>query len=234
MEFCKLHGEYKAEEVRIFGYTFKSNCPQCAMIQEEQAQKAEAERIRNNEREERLRRGIEDEFKNATLENFHAENPSEQEALEACKSLDSGAIRKVVLLGSNGVGKTHLACALANKHGGIVITMFKLSDMIRRSFKDGYTECEVLDKILSYPFIAIDEIGRTKGSDAEKNWLSYLVDKAHTRGIRLLLISNRHSARFLPEERKGEAFEYYIDNDVISRLHALSRVVEINGRDRRN
>ena len=109
-----------------------------------------------------------------------------------------------------------------------------LSDLIRRGFKDGKTECDVLDKILEYPFIAIDELGRTKGSDAERNWLSYLVDKAHTRGIRLMLISNRQTAKNLPAERKGEAFEYFVDNDVISRLHSTSRVVEINGRDRRN
>ena len=234
MEICKIHGPYEAEEVRIFSSVFKSKCPVCVEIQENRERELEDAMKKKAELEALENRGIEPEYLNATLENFIAENASEQEALEACKSLDTGAIRKVVLLGSNGVGKTHLASALALKHHGIVITMFKLSDRVRRGFKDGLTECDVLDKILKYPFIAIDEIGRTKGSDAEKNWLSYLVDKAHTRNIRLLLISNRHSARFLPDERKGEAFEYYIDNDVISRLHALSRVVEINGRDRRN
>ena len=234
MEYCEKHGRYEAREIEIMGRIFKSMCPACEKEQEQaEAEKQKAAEL-NALLEAYQKRGIEPEYINATLENYIPENESEQCAIEACRSLDSGAVKKVVLLGTNGVGKTHLASALAIKHNGIVITMFKLSDLIRRGFKDGKTECDVLDMVLKYPFIAIDELGRTKGSDAERNWLSYLVDKAHTRGIRLMLISNRQTAKNLPAERKGEAFEYFVDNDVISRLHSTSRVVEINGRDRRN
>ena len=234
MEKCEKHGEYEPEEVVIFGHTFRTMCPLCEKEQHE-TEARQLEYFEAKQKQEAFsKRGIEPEYLNATLENYIPENDSENKALFAARDLDSGAINKVVLLGTNGVGKTHLATALAIKHNGIVITMFKLSDLIRRGFKDGKTECDVLDSILKYPFIAIDELGRTKGSDAERNWLSYLVDKAHTRNIRLMLISNRQTAKNLPADRKGEAFEYFIDNDVISRLHSTSRVVEINGRDRRN
>lgn len=233
MGFCEKHGEYESEQLVILGRTFRTSCPLCdAEEKAEQARKVQEAELAKRA-EELQKRGIEPEYFNATLENYKAENDSEQAALNACIDMDCGAINKIVLLGSNGVGKTHLASALALKHKGIVITMFKLSDLIRRGYRENKTDCDVLDSILRYPFIAIDEIGRTKGSDAERNWFSYLVDKAHARNIKLMLISNRQTAKHLPQERKGEAFEYFVDNDVISRLQAKCKVVEINGRDRR-
>ena len=118
--------------------------------------------------------------------------------------------------------------------GGIRITMFELGARIRAMFNNRQgTELDVLDDILSYPFIAIDEIGRTKGSEAELNWLSYLIDKAHSRGIPLMLISNKEKARNLPEERRGESFEMYLPNDAISRLRQDTKIIELRGRDRR-
>lgn len=111
--------------------------------------------------------------------------------------------------------------------------MFEISARIRQGYNNNISELDVLDEILSYPLIVIDEVGRTKGSESEHNWLSYLIGKAHARGIKLILISNRHTARNLPAERRGEAIENYFDNDVISRLKQDTLIVEVNGRDRR-
>lgn len=231
---CEKHGMFESESVELFGHKIcETRCPICeaeATVREEENQK-QAEIVQRHEN--MMRDGIEPEFFQATLENYKVENDSEREALQAAKDLDSGKIRKLLLLGSNGTGKTHLANALAIKHRGIRITMFELSSKIRSGFNYGRGELDTLDELLTREFIAIDEIGRTKGSDAEKNWLSYLLDKCHTRGIRIMLISNRHTAKNLPQERRGEAIEFFFDNDVISRLRQDTKIVEVNGRDRR-
>ena len=230
---CDKHGPYKTQEIKIFGCTFYAMCPECERIEAAQEEERRLKFEQQQKEESLIERGIEPEYFNASFDNYIPENESEKEAVSVMRSLAEGKVHKVLLLGSNGVGKTHLASALARSLNGIIITMFKLSAEIRSGFANNKSEIAVLDRLLTYPVIVIDELGRTKGSDAERNWLSYLVDKAHVRGIKLVIISNRLPADYLPEGRKGEAFEYFVDNDVISRLREKSRVVVINGRDRR-
>lgn len=233
-ETCEKHGNYIAQIVEIFGVKLTTRCPKCEEEEEwTEAKERELEVIRCHNAELQSR-GIEPEFFNATFDNFIPENETERMALDVCKRLVNKDIKKVLLLGSNGCGKTHLGCAVAKMTGGRVITMFEISALIRKGYRDGLSEIEVLDELLKYPVLIIDEVGRTKGSDAERNWWSYLLDKAHVRGILLMLISNRHLARYLPKERQAEAFEYFFDNDVISRLKQDSVILEVNGRDRRS
>lgn len=232
-KFCEKHGEYESEIVKIMGVTFEQSCPICAKEAEEKEAQEEAERKRRSIIANNMLRGVEEEFIGKTLEDFIPETESEHQALNAAKDLSAGFIKKLIMIGDNGVGKTLLADALVQKHDGIRITMFELSCKIRSAFNSGLNEIDILDGLLKRPLIVIDEIGRTKGSDAERNWMSYLVDKAHARGIKLMLISNRKMARSLPKEQRGEAFEFYVDNDVISRLRQNSRIVEVKGRDRR-
>lgn len=230
---CEKHGEYEFEIIKIFGREFKTHCPKCDAERENAEVEKQKRQKELNKNKTLVARGIEPEYFGATVNNYQTENESEILAKTTALDLQNGTIKKMLLFGSNGVGKTYLACALAQELHGVRITMFELSAKIRAGFNNGQSEIYILDELLNYGFIAIDELGRTKGSDAERNWLSYLIDKAHTRKIPLMLISNRHSARNLPAERRGEAIEYFFDNDVISRLRQDSRIVEINGRDRR-
>lgn len=233
VKFCDKHGEYDEKTVDILGLQIITGCPECANEEREQELQAEAKRKERSRLERLQKKGVEPEFIGKTLDDYIAENDTERAALQAAKDLDEGKIKKLLLLGDNGVGKTLLADALVQKHNGIRITMFELSARIRAGYNNGISEIEILNHLLTHSIIVIDEVGRTKGSDAERNWMSYLIDKAHTRGILLFMISNRKMARSLPVERRGEAFEFFVDNDVISRLKQNSRIVEVHGRDRR-
>lgn len=233
MAICKKHGNYTPEILEIFGMKIETKCPVCEKEEADQEERLSEMERELKKREALIKRGIEPEYFGATLNDYRPENESEREALTAAHELRLGTIKKVLLLGSNGTGKTMLGSALALSLGGVRFTMYELSARIRAGYNSGESEIEIMDELLSYPLIVIDEIGRTKGSEAELNWLSYLIDKAHTRGIRLLLISNRHQAKTLPEARRGESIEFYLPNDAISRLRQNSKIVEIEGRDRR-
>ena len=238
IKFCNKHGPFESKQMTLpifasLTISCETMCPEC-----------EKEREREDEEEERIARerlrtrrlmamGIEPEHFDAKLDNYVPENKSEELALQACRDIEKGVIKKLLLLGPNGVGKTHLGCALAIKFKGVRITAFELSARIRQGYNEGKTDIDVLDSLLKKPLIVLDEVGRSKGSESELNWMSYLIDKAHTRNIRLVIISNRELARNLPKEKKQDAIELFLGNDSISRLRQDSRIVEINGRDRR-
>lgn len=230
---CKKHGPYLTSYINVFDIPFETPCPECEKLREQAEEQTYLKELAEHKRRDLVERGVEPEFLDKTFDDYKAETESEKNALRAVKALQSGTIKKVVLLGANGVGKTMLADCLIKEIGGIRITMFELSARIREGFNCNQTEVNTLEKLLRYPLIVIDEVGRTKGSEAERNWLSYLIDKVHTRGKRLMLISNRQTAKHLPPERKGDAFEYFFDNDVISRLRQDTWIVEVTGRDRR-
>lgn len=230
---CDKHGEYECEPFTVLGLQIMPGCPECAKEEEAKELLEQEEKKKASKAARLMSSGVEPEFFDKTLDDYKAETESETEALQAAKDLDEGKIKKLILLGDNGVGKTHLADALVKKHNGIRITMFELSAKIRQGYNEGLTELDILDNLLNHAIIVFDEVGRTKGSDAERNWISYVTDKAHARGIRLMFISNRKMARSLPAERRGEAFEYFVDNDVISRMKQNSKIVEVHGRDRR-
>lgn len=230
---CPKHGEYEEEVMELFGQVIKSGCPLCEQEMDAEEDRVTKETTSKAQRSRLMVCGIEPEYFNAKLEDYKPENETEKKALEASRDLEAGKIRKLLLIGAHGTGKTMLACCLAQSLGGIRTTMFELGAKIRHGYSCGKSELDILDSLLCYPFICLDEVGRSKGSDAEKNWLSYLIDKAHTRNIRLMIISNRQTAKTLPADRRGEAIECFFDNDVISRLKQNSRIVEVKGRDRR-
>ena len=238
---CDIHGDYEGNEILLGGRKIPARCPKCLAEREQIERERDlmnhkiAEReLENHKRALLIKRGVEPEFFDITLDDYKPETEDEQRALRAAHALVDGRIQKLILLGNFGTGKTMIASALALLLDGIRITMFEISARVRAMYnnKEG-TEIDVLDELLEYPFIAIDEIGRTKGSEAELNWLSYLIDKAHSRGIKLMLISNRRQAKNLPPEHRNECFEMFLPNDSISRLRQKSVLVELTGRDRR-
>lgn len=164
---------------------------------------------------------ISKEFYNKTFDDYKPQNNIQKEALRAVMNLTSAKCGKIVLIGSNGLGKTHLASVATKILHGKIYTMFEISNIIRQTYKVGSlkTEYDILQELATLPFLAIDEIGRTKSSDAEQNWLSYIVDKRHTEELPLMFLTNRklYNDCQTPFE-KSFALENYIPQDVMSRL----------------
>lgn len=231
----KGHGDYIAEVFLINGQEFKTTCPKCIeKFQEEVAKKDES--FKNHLKVKELEKmNIEKEYFNATFENFRAETQSQKEALNYFLKMKNERHGKLLLLGSNGCGKTHLGCSLVKELGGAIYSMYEITTRIRQSYTTlaEESELQIVRELANLPCLVIDEIGRTKNSDAERNWLSYIIDKRHVRNLPTVLISNRKLARTLPTERQNEAIENFFENDIISRFQQDTGIIQIEGKDAR-
>lgn len=230
---CERHGFYRAyvsvdsngNERRLTG------CPLCLEEQEK-----EEVREKKKQDEKRYRKmNVEPEFFDKTFDDFVPKTESQNKALLAVKKMVSEKHGKIVLIGSNGVGKTMLASLAAKELGGKIYSMYEISAMIRQSYtiKAERSELEIVNELASVPFLAIDELGRTKSSETEQNWLSYILDKRHTRKLPFMLMSNGHFKKFCKLGGCPRCFENFVDNDVLSRLHEDSTVIMIDAPDER-
>lgn len=234
---CKKHGEYISEVVYFEDgrEAWHLECPQCTAEREEKEREEEEKRETKRILSQCKESNIEPEFYFKKLEDFIPQSESQQKALEASKKLIYGDLKKVVLLGPNGVGKTMLASIVTRELCGKIYSMYEISAMIRDTYtaKAKKSELDIVYELASIPFLAIDEMGRSAGSNSEMNWLSFILDKRHTRKLPFMLISNRHLMRNCKNRGCPDCFENFIGNDCLSRLYEDSAVITIDAKDNR-
>lgn len=235
---CGLHGY-------VHGYYIERGgekeycCPECEKEEREKEKeeeiKREAEYLRQSRYNAYKERNIEPEYWDKELKDFIPETPEQKKALEAVETLIAEKSGKVILLGSNGVGKTFLGCMAVKALGGKILSMYEITTMIRQCYSSRaeMTELEFVEKLANLPLLVIDEMGRTKGSEAELNWLSYILDKRHTRNLPFMILTNTHLSRDCPKKGCENCFERFVNNDVLSRLRQNSKVITIKAPDYR-
>lgn len=230
---CEKHGFYKAF-VSVDSDGNKRRLTGCPLCLEEKEKEEEKEQRKLDEKRYR-KMNIEPEFFEKTFDDFVPKTESQNKAFEAVKKMVSEKHGKIVLIGANGVGKTMLASIATKELGGKIYSMYEISAMIRQSYtiKAERSELEIVDELASVPFLAIDELGRSKSSETEQNWLSYILDKRHTRKLPFMLMSNGHFKKFCKLGGCSRCFENFVDNDILSRLHQDSAVIMIDAPDER-
>ena len=232
--------------VSQFGVLLGRYCDEC-LDKQDRKENAIKKRQEENRRKTWLEIiGVTEEYDKATLDNYKPVSDSQKEALRAAFSILNGELDKLVLLGGNGVGKTHIAAALTKKMDGKLLTAYEMFAMYRACFTGKTTEIELIKTLSSYPLLCIDEFGRTKGSEAEDNFLSVVIDKRHSKHLPTLILSNlirkRDCPYFDPNNTgkctacvRHSCLETHLTMDVISRLHENARVILVEGEDyRRN
>jgi DNA replication protein DnaC len=238
---CPKHGTYHGSPIK-FSWGFGSGCikhpPECPKCMEERkAQEAEEESRRNKERElNRLKNmNIGRRYWNTVFDNFSAYTDELKHHLNVSKNFANSPDGKLVMLGENGTGKTHLAISILKNTGGVIYTAFEIGLMLRQSYSGDSREWEILKDLCEAKLLVIDEIGRSKGQEWELNWMSHIINKRHENMRPLILISNRHLRENCSQGKDGcdKCLEKFVDNDVISRIIEDGIVLRFTGTDYR-
>lgn len=203
---CPDHGSYTRRTLQLDiagrnSLVKHSGCPDCLR---QQLREVEAT-LRGNRVSDLLDAArIARRFENCELENYVSVTPAAGENRDGCLSyannwpehLASGT--SMVMMGSCGTGKNHLAVGLAKKiirdHlASVLITdVMRITRMVKSTWRHGseHTEAEVFEHYASLDLLIIDEVGVQFGSPSELAILQELINIRYESVLPTILISN--------------------------------------------
>lgn len=237
---CEKHGQYagKITKFKFLGdkeFETKSMCPVC----EKEAEDEEKQKRDEQERRAVIRKwqsmNIEPRFYDVTLDNFNAYNDELKKHLETCRTFLAKPDGKLVMIGENGNGKTHLAVSILKELGGVIYTAYEIGVKLRQSYGSDTKEWEVFDELCTAPLLVIDEVEKIKDSESKQNWVSYVVGKRYDRLLPIIFIGNCHTKKDCPESQPpcNRCLEYHLENDVISRIFEDGIILKFGSGDYR-
>ena len=206
---CEKHGKYmfKYNDSIIVGkYMVHSTCTKCV---DERNAFIDAEIIRVDaiEKEDRMIKrildcGVSKRNLSKTFSTFNAETQEQVKAKalyqEFAYSVCNGLpVKNLIVCGSVGTGKTHLASSVVNDitRSGKTCELVKIIDLIRQ-FKSTWskdndaTEEKFLNYYTNVNALIIDEVGVQFGSDTEKMIIFDIIDGRYNNMLPTTLISN--------------------------------------------
>lgn len=195
---------------------------------------AEISEWERKQEEERLlenyRKTVPERYRRESFKSFMAETDEQKKALQKAKlfseAVKQGRFRTLVLLGSVGTGKTHLACGIIRESGGTYRLSSEIVEELRRakSFSATETESRILDFYGNTSLLVIDEIARVAAENEEKYMLYQVINERYNRQKSTALISNQTKKEFLS----------YVGLAAADRLSESAEVVEFSGKSFRS
>ncbi|ANF84782.1 IstB ATP binding domain-containing protein [Pseudomonas antarctica] len=207
---CEDHGQFPQQVNVIFGREFKTGCPECSRIRNEEetarkeAQEAQALRMRMAEKLGAAL--IPKRFAGKTFSGYIADTPEQQKALKTCIGYAAefkqiaAAGRCLLLLGKPGTGKTHLSVAIANEimakssDTAVYRTIGSVLQAIRATYDHtgDKSESQILTSLISPSLLILDEIGvsKEKPSDFELTTLFAIINGRYEELRPTIIVSN--------------------------------------------
>ena len=187
---CEKAIEYQAAEL-------------AALEEKRHAESEELDRARKRERIERLigNSGIGKRFQQRTFENFKCTREEQKTCFEVAKKyaenfeeyLSNGT--GLVLFGSTGTGKTHLAAAIALQllSNGVPVvfkTSIDLFSDIRRTYDSEASESKMIDTYNTTDLLIIDDLGKEKITTWSASILFAIINARYERMLPTIITTN--------------------------------------------
>ncbi|HSN13241.1 MAG TPA: ATP-binding protein [Anaeromyxobacteraceae bacterium] len=156
--------------------------------------------------------GIPAAVANASFESFGAWSPQAVQAKTVTEDFARRFRRDqptkgFLLYGRPGAGKTHLLVAtlrylaLEKGIGGRYVEFMLLLSDIKAGFDGGRSHMEILRPLLAVPVLAIDELGKERGTEWERSMLDELISRRFNSGLATLFATNYFlEPRVVPEQ----------------------------------
>jgi DNA replication protein DnaC len=232
---CERHGDYEARTFAIgSGFpTMTSNCPACL------DERAAAERVEAAAAAERVRlarctrlwdaSGIPKRFASKRLSGYEAKDPQQRHALEIATRFVARFADKpdtsLLLCGTPGTGKTHLACGIAAAlldagHSVVIATEHGAMRWIKETYrKDSeLSESDAIARLIEPELLIMDEVGVQTGSEHEKMLVFEIINERYQACKATILISNLTASEV----------EKYLGDRVTDRFRECGAIVAFN------
>lgn len=233
---CERHGAYVSHGRLLFGHReLWTSCAVCVREADAEAQaRAEGERVQ--ERQKRLERvipgsAVPSNFRHRTFDDYLTEEDGASLALRVARgyATDFAHHRRegnnLVLIGSTGTGKTHLACAilqsvLARGYTGLYLKAMDVVRRVRETWRSGaeHSASTVLAALTRADLLVIDEIGAQHGTGGEQLIVSEVLEGRYDACAPTVILGN--------EDMRG--VRGCIGERAFDRLREKGRVVTLN------
>ena len=194
-------------------------------------------------------------YEHCELSNFEFEGPHThlmRARMEACKFVEQYPLENagLLLIGSIGVGKTHLAVGIikeliASKGASCLFYDYReLLKQIQNSYNDSVkaTELDVLRPVFEAEVLVLDELGAVKPTEWVWDTVSLILNTRYNDSRTTIITTNypddaaRDStghSEFARAQRavRGETLGDRIGERMRSRLHEMCRIIKMEGAD---
>lgn len=219
---CQKHGSFEQTSYVFAGERHYTTCPACSEEKKEREEReAEASKKAQDVERRMSSSGIPERFKDATFDNYRIDQGEQQrKVFQACRQYAIAYPERwrlgtsLMLVGGVGVGKTHLAVAIAKeamREGSVLYTTcLKATRKVKESFsrESKTTESQALQSFVSPGLLIVDEVGVQYGSVTEHNIIFEIINDRYESNRPTILISNLDF----------EAFTQMVGDRVIDRL----------------
>jgi DNA replication protein DnaC len=199
-------------------------CPPCQAALENEREKEEHARLRRGEVVELL--GGEKPYREFTFERYQV-TPANQLAYERSKNFNP-ACDNLYLWGPCGVGKTHLAHAVA-RHAfeeSLSVTIVSASQVSRKvRMKDPDQEQEALDRLIGVDILVLDDLGSGADTAYSRQILQEILDGRNFQDRVGLVVTSKYSIDQLAAKMA--------DDTIPSRLAGMCSLIQVRGPDGR-